>query len=241
MKKHLVLAAMESEFSELAARQGFISRKLKHSDVTLWEKSTPQNSITLAKTGVGPICAAIALTQILADSTYDDVLMLGLGGGIDAELAVSDIVIAERIVQHDALCTFDDRTEIMACGELHLSVSEENRKSIFIPANEDLNRKFENHLKQKSFRVFRGDLLSGSEFVGSLERKNLLKARVPSAKMVDMEACSVAYICQKQGLPFAIVKTVADTLKTQSTHQYKDFLKSSALKCAELVSCLEEL
>uniref|UniRef100_UPI0035A5FE40 5'-methylthioadenosine/S-adenosylhomocysteine nucleosidase n=1 Tax=Bdellovibrio bacteriovorus TaxID=959 RepID=UPI0035A5FE40 len=240
MKKHLVLAAMESEFAELVVQEGFTSRELKNASITLWEKSNRQNSIALAKTGVGPINAAITLTQILADSAYDDILMLGLGGGLDIELAVGDIVIAERVVQHDALCTFEDRTEIMACGELHLSLSPENRKSIFMPTSLELNKKFETQLRQKSFRVFRGDLLSGSEFVGSLARKNLLKTRIPSAKMVDMEACSIAYICQKQGLPFAIVKTVADTVQAQATDQYTDFLKSNSLKCAELVSYLEE-
>ncbi|KHD87364.1 MAG: hypothetical protein OM95_14795 [Bdellovibrio sp. ArHS] len=239
MKKHLIIAAMDSEFSELVKADGFTCRTLPQTDVVLWERSRGRSKITVAKTGVGPISAAMILTQILSEATYTDVLLLGLGGGLDSRLTVGDVVIADRVIQHDAICTFDDRTEIMACGDLHLSLAPEKRKSIFMMPDQSLNIKYHEHLSEQSFQVFQGDLLSGSEFVGALERKNNLKSRFPTATLVDMEACAVAYICTHRKIPFAVVKTVADTLHPQASRQYLDYVQSSAQKCVELISFLE--
>ncbi|MNL68348.1 5'-methylthioadenosine/S-adenosylhomocysteine nucleosidase [compost metagenome] len=72
--------------------------------------------------------------------------------------------------------------------------------------------------------------------MGSLKKKNEIKKNLETVVMVDMEACSIAYICQKNHIKFTVIKTVADTVKADIAGQYKDYVQSSTKKCAEIIS-----
>ena len=238
MKRFLVLVAMDNEFVDFVKNNDYKERKLVYA--SLWEKQSQDKMIAIVKTGVGPINASMTLTEILLDQKYDEVVLLGLGGAVDPTLDAGDIVIGSSIVQHDAICSFDDRIEFMAAGELHLSLKVDERKNIEMLTSPVLNDRYRQHLAS-GFKTHLGLMGSGSEFVGSKARKLNIKERLPKALMVDMEAAAVAYVCQKNNLPFTVIKTVADTLKENSTGHYVDFIKSNAKKCAEIIDCMESL
>src|SRR5690606_8014623 len=125
---------------------------------------------------------------------------------------IGDICIGTSVIQHDAICSYDDRIEQMACGELHLSLEPKDRPSIKISSENNLNERIGIYLKNKGFNVFTGDILSGSEFNASITRKEAMKDKFKNAILIEMEACAVGYICKKFNTPFTVIKTVADTL-----------------------------
>jgi adenosylhomocysteine nucleosidase len=241
MKKYLLLTAMESEFRDVVTDGAFIEDKKLNTEYPLWRKITHDKSITLTRIGVGPINAAMNLSVLLEREHFDEIVLLGLGGGIDPKLSVGDIVIASSVVQHDAICSFDDRDELMACGELHLSVQIHDRKPIQMVATSRLNEMYKNHLEVDGLKVFSGIVASGSEFVGSFNKKNIIRKMIPGALLVDMESCSISYICTKKGISFSVIKTVADTLNKDASKEYIDCIESNSRKCANIFKLLDNL
>jgi 5'-methylthioadenosine/S-adenosylhomocysteine nucleosidase len=241
MKNYLVLTAMDSEFKDVISDMEFIQEKNNNFEYQIWKKRSFEKNISVTRTGVGPINAAINLSLLLEKEHFDEVILLGLGGGIDPSLCVGDVVIASSVVQHDAICSFDDREELMACGELHLSLPEEKRMPIFMSTSINLNDKYFEYLTKGGFRVHSGIVASGSEFVGSIQKKTKIAKMIPGALLVDMEACSISYICKKKEINFSIIKTVADTLTRDATKEYINCIQSNSLKCANIVKCIDKL
>jgi nucleoside phosphorylase len=56
-----------------------------------------------------------------------------------------------------------------------------------------------------------------------------------------MEACGAGLICKRLGIPFSVIKTVADTLNAAPDKEYKDFLSSNAQKCADVFDFVRAL
>jgi 5'-methylthioadenosine/S-adenosylhomocysteine nucleosidase len=229
---------MDNEFNDIVQKEIFEKVEISGDDILLWKKTVDDKNIYIAKTGVGPVSAAYYLSQLVKLINFNEIILLGLGGGVDAQLDPGDIIVGSSIVQHDAICSFDDRIEFMACGELHLSIQPEHRKDIYIPTTAMLNQKYSTYLKNNMFNVFSGTIASGSEFVGSKSRKLNLKSKLNELMLIDMEACSVAYICERKKIPFTVIKTVADSIKNNSVNEYKDFINSNKRKCAEVYQCI---
>jgi adenosylhomocysteine nucleosidase len=237
----LILTAMDNEFQDCLEKEEFTSSQISSFGIDLFKNESMGKAIYIAKTGVGPINAASTTALILDRLKIDLVLLLGLGGALDTRLEIGDVCVGTHVIQHDAICSYDDRFEQMACGELHLSLNPNERHDIKISTNLFINEKIEKFLRVKGFKVFAGDILSGSEFNASLIKKREMKQRFKNAILVEMEACSVGLICKKLGVPFSIIKTVADTATTSPEKEYKDFINSSARKCADVLDFVRTL
>jgi 5'-methylthioadenosine/S-adenosylhomocysteine nucleosidase len=232
---------MDSEFQDCLNKEAFTQTQISSFGIDLYQTQLKGKTIYMAKTGVGPINAAATTALILDHAKIDLVLLLGLGGAVDSKLQVGDVCIGTHVIQHDAVCTYDDRVEQMACGELHLSLKPNERQDIKIPTNNFINEKVGGYLRQRGFDVAAGDILSGSEFNASVNKKKAMKERFKNAVLVEMEACSVGLLCKKQEVAFSVIKTVADTATHAPDQEYKDFINSNAKKCADIFDFVRSL
>ncbi|AHZ85147.1 5'-methylthioadenosine/S-adenosylhomocysteine nucleosidase [Bdellovibrio bacteriovorus] len=238
MTRILILTAMKEELKDVAGLPATPTTSLAPFAVPVWKLQRNEAEILIAETGIGPINASSVLTSFLSNHKFDVVLLLGLGGAVDPALKLGDVCIATDVIQHDAVCSSDHGLEYMASGELHLSLPKEKRKPLKIKASTHWNQKIDSLLKNQPGTVHHGIVLSGSEFVGGTVRKSLLKRTFADALLVDMEACSVAYLCEKAQVPFVIAKTVADTTQSKPTEEYVNFLTSSQKKTADIIDGL---
>ncbi|WP_374000410.1 5'-methylthioadenosine nucleosidase [Bdellovibrio bacteriovorus] len=240
MKTVLILVAMKEELRDVLKEDSATVLHVKPFGTPVWEIAKGSLRILATQVGIGPINASSILTGILSELKVDSVLLLGLGGAIDARLQIGDTCVATHVVQHDAICSKDQGHEYMACGEAHLSLQPHERADIHTAAAKEASYQLIQYLQSQGHQVHEGVILSGSEFVGSLQKKLHLKTDFPNALMVDMEACSVAYLCNKAKIPFMVVKTVADTLSASPTEEYLNFLQSSRKKALDVVHFLCE-
>jgi nucleoside phosphorylase len=225
----LVLVAMETERSAILSRFPLV--KVRHRlplGLAAHRIARGSSNVYLAGAGVGTANAAAATAVLAEKLSLDAVLLLGVGGSLSSSLEIGDTVVASRILQHDCRLTLDGgRSEFMAPGELHLSLSPELRPSPFIPVDPIWRDWL---TRAAGGRAVAGLLLSGNEFVGSASRKAELAKLAPDALLVDMEAAGVAQIARKLGLPFGAAKTVSDRLSpgVSVTADYATFLAKAA-------------
>lgn len=234
LKDVLILVAMDAELSYCLKNFSFEKKKMTILDLDVYVHSSDVKNIYLTKTGIGPINAGAVTALLFNEVKFDSVLLLGLGGAIDQGLEVGDVCIGTHVIQHDAICSYDDRIEQMASGELHLSLDPKDRPDIATATDQTLNAQLKDYLKSTGLNVFTGAILSGSEFNASKIRKTSMKEKFKDGILIEMEACGVALICKKLGVSFSIIKTVADTLTASPDKEYKDYVASSSKKCADI-------
>ena len=164
-------------------------------------------SIYVARSGIGPVNAAVALLAVAQAAPIDGVILLGVGGSISPALHIGDVVVSTRVLQHDSYSSLDFGDPRMAPGDYILSPEQADAHVAHFEADALLVELVSQHGASH-----RGTVLSGNEFVGTLTRKLALQQIDSDALLVEMEGAGVAQSAKRLNLPFVIVKTVADRL-----------------------------
>lgn len=230
----LILVAMDVE--EQAMLPFFPSQKLIeiHLKLNIFvrEFCAGPHKIYLANAGIGSVNSGVATALITQRYPVEAILLLGVAGALHKELGIGDWMVASQILQHDSLWSTATIDELMPPGQLHISLPAEQRQSPVFTADPQLYQWIGQVLKLSPDKNYKtGTLLSGSEFVGRLSRKETLVARHPRALAVEMEAAGVALIAQKLQIPFLAAKTISD--RYQAVHCTTDDYLLFKQKAAE--------
>ncbi len=238
--KLLILAAMPQEEKALleclnistnSAR--LVSEQLK---VAVREAKIRESNVLIGSSGVGPVNAAITLATIAEKEKLRAVILLGVGGALSPQLQIGDLVVSTGIIQHDSYASFDEGNCPMRAGSYLLSAQDEDSHEVLLKADEELIEWIfpKNTGASKSWK---GIILSGSEFVGTVDRKREIARLHPGALMVEMEGAGVAQIANRLNIPFVVAKTVADRLNPDGSigNDFLTCLDAACKNAAEVV------
>ena len=185
------------------------------------------NYCVVVECGIGKVNAA-RCTQVLIDNyDLDYVFNIGVAGGVDSTLAVGDIVVGERLVQHDFDITAFDHEK----GYIP------NLGSEFIDSSKyliDLSKSLDNVVKY-------GVIASGDIFCTEVKMSNKINNKF-KALCVEMEGAAVAQVCYLCNVPFLIIRSISDVPNNKNNITFDEFLIDSSNKVAEyLVKMLENI
>ncbi len=224
MKTVGIIFAIEEELNELLK---FLKQEKEYKifDLKFYEGIISNTRCILVKCGVGKVNAARA-TQILIDHIkIDYIFNVGVAGGISSNLKVGDIVIGERLVQHD----FD----ITAFNHEKGYIPE---IGVYINSDEYLYKLANNVLKdEQKMNVFSGVIASGDIFCTEFNMSKNINKKF-NALCVEMEGASIAQICYLSHIPFLIIRSISDTPNNNNTITYETFLQDSSKKVAEAMT-----
>lgn len=165
----------------------------------------------------GKVASATTVTNLILEFQVDRIVFTGVAGAISPDLNVGDIVIAQRLFQHDM-----DARPLMRRFEIPLT----GKTSYEIPTQnvETMTRAVHNFLKNdKDFRkilseqfilhpkMLVGDIASGDLFISSSEMKNALLRNLPSVVCAEMEGAAVAQVCDDYSIPLVVVRVISDS------------------------------
>lgn len=184
---------------------------------TFYIGSINNKDVVIVRSEVGKVNAALT-TQMLIDR-YDVKLVINVGvsGSVDNSLDIGDIVIGEKLVQHD----FDVTGFGRKLGEIE-------GIGIYIETNSKLLDVFKN----KDVKI--GVIASGDKFVTDISDKNFIREEF-KALCVEMEGASVAQVCLINKIDFLIIRSISDKLDGSSKIEFPKFLVSSSKKAANLL------
>ena len=160
----------------------------------------------------------------------DTLLFSGVAGGINPKLQIGDLIIADKLCQHDLdITAFGHPHGFVPGGKVFVETTKELRDMAIKVANE-------NNLK-----VIEGTIATGDQFVHSNERKQFIKNTF-NADALEMEGASVAVVCDALNVPFFILRAISDTADMDAGFDFDEFLKSSAKNSADyLIKIVKEL
>lgn len=224
MKYVGIIFAMEEELEELL-KYLKIEKEYTIFDLSFYEGIINGVYCVMVRSGVGKVNAARA-TQILIDNIkVDYIFNIGVAGGISKSLKVGDIVIGEKLVQHDFdITAFNhDKGYIPEIG-------------VYIQTDDYLFRLANNVLKSDDkINVVSGVISSGDIFCTEVKMGQKINSKF-NALCVEMEGASIAQICYLNHIPFLVLRSISDTPNNDNVITYEEFLKYSSKNIAYAMS-----
>ena len=229
MNKLAIMGAMEEEIEPLLAHFENVN-VVEFANNKYYEVSYNGLDIVIAYSKIGKVFASLTATTMIEKFGCDTLLFSGVAGGINPELKIGDLIIANKLCQHDL--------DITAFGHPHGYVPGGN---IFVESSQILNDVAKKVADNNGLKVIEGIIATGDQFVHSSDRKNFIESTF-KADALEMEGASVAVVCDALNVPFFILRAISDTADMDAGFDFDEFLKSSAKNSADyLIKIVDEL
>lgn len=220
MKKLAIMGAMEEEIEPLLSH--FNNVKItEFAKNKYYEVSYNGLDIVIAYSKIGKVFASLTASTLIEKFACDTLLFSGVAGAINPKLKIGDLIIADKLCQHDL--------DITAFGHPHGFVP---GGDVFIETSKELREVAKEVALENSLNVLEGTIATGDQFVHSSERKNFIENTF-KADALEMEGASVAVICDSLDVPFFILRAISDAAEGGADIDFDEFLKSSAKESAD--------
>lgn len=188
------------------------------------------HEVVLAQSEVGKVAAAITATLMIERFGVEAIIFCGTAGGVDPALNVGDVVVADRLVQHDVYDGEDffiiPRLDV-AYFAADQALSERMHAAIDAYLRDGLHRDIpQKHLDEFHIRdpkVMVGTIASGDQFINDSAKRIWLEEHVENLKCVEMEGAAVAQVCHEFGLPIAVIRVISDSSNEESGPAFDKF------------------
>lgn len=205
-----ILGAMDVEVQAIKNKMHNIE-EINYLDSIFYKGNIKEKEIVLCKSGVGKVNAAIITTILLYHFDIDFVINIGTAGGMIPSQETLDIVISDRVIQHDFDTSYLD-------GPEGLGICCQSDKGL----GEKVKNAFDkNHIEAN---IYFGDIISGDKFVGDNDLIKDLRGKFPQAIACEMEAGAVGQACEKFSTPFVVIRSLSDIVDKDNSEN--DFLKN---------------
>jgi len=229
MTKLAIMGAMQEEVEPLLAYFDDI-KVTEFAKNKYYEVNHNGLEIVIAYSKIGKVFASLTASTLIEKFGCDTLLFSGVAGGINPELNIGDLIIADKLCQHDL--------DITAFGHPHGFVPE---GAVFVETSKALNDIAKVVAAENGLKVIEGTIATGDQFVHSTARKEFIESTF-KADALEMEGASVAVVCDALNVPFFILRAISDTADMDAGFDFDEFLKSSAQNSANyLIKIVEKL
>ena len=229
MTKLAIMGAMEEEIEPLLAHFDNVNF-VEFANNKYYEVNYKGLDIVVAYSKIGKVFASLTATTMIEKFACDTLLFSGVAGGINPELKIGDLIIADKLCQHDL--------DITAFGHPNGFVP---GGKVFVETTKSLRETAKKVASENNLKVIEGTIATGDQFVHSNERKDFIQSTF-NADALEMEGASVAVVCDALNVPFFILRAISDTADMDAGFDFDEFLKSSAKNSADyLIKIVNEL
>ena len=229
MTKLAIMGAMEEEIEPLLAHFKDVNI-VEFANNKYYEVNYNGLDIVIAYSKIGKVFASLTATTMIEKFGCDTLLFSGVAGAINPELKIGDLIIADKLCQHDLdITAFGHPNGYVPGGSVYVETSDSLRTIAKAVANEN------------GLKVIEGIIATGDQFVHSQERKDFIESTF-KADALEMEGGSVAVVCDALDVPFFILRAISDTADGGADVDFDEFLKSSAVNSANyLIKIVDKL
>jgi len=194
------------------------------------------------------VAATVQATVLLDRYDCRALVVSGVAGGLAPDLSIADIVIADRLIQHDYGHQTDQGLRPFRPGEPPLG---ERRHDIAFELAQDLRDRLQASLKDVSFevpaemvrqghrrdshvRLVFGPIVTGDQFVNSEAMRLRLHTEF-AALATEMEGAAVAQVAAMAGVPAIVIRSLSDLAGSESHVDFGQFVATVAPMAATVV------
>lgn len=181
-----------------------------------------KQKVVVATSGMGKVRAA-ARTQYLLDH-YDisSLLFMGVAGATNPDMCQGDIVIANKVIEHDFNITGSQDCDQQGA---HWYKSDSNLVEQALKASDRIGLTNKVHL---------GTVLTGDQIIAKQSQKQRLWETF-RGDCVEMEGAAVATVCWMNEIPFVLIRAISDLANESMLEDHTQWLSQSIDRCTSLV------
>ena len=217
-----IIGAMESEIEALRSRlEG--SRSVMVGGIEFFRGTLMGKEVAIARCGIGKVFAAMCAEAMIIGFSPRIIINTGVGGALKSGISVGDIVIAEKLVQHDM--------DTSPLGDPKGLISGINL--VYFDTDKDGVELLRKAAKEEALSVKGGIIASGDKFVADSETKAAI-VREFDASVCEMEGAAIAHVAYVNRTPCLVIRAISDSADEGSSMDYMEFLPIAADRSARL-------
>jgi adenosylhomocysteine nucleosidase len=203
------------------------------------------HAVALAEAGIGKVNTAAVATLLAARFHARILVFSGVAGGLDPELAIGDVVIATRALQHDCGVIENERLHPYQAGHV----------PFFNPTHElgygvdpELLTRVRGRLQGLALpplsvaaggegrrpELAYGTILAGDQYI-HCEATRVRLHQEFQAQAVAMEGGALAQVAERLGLPWLEIRALSDLAGAESRFDFAAFVDAVAASSAMIL------
>ncbi len=203
-------------------------------------------AVVLVEAGIGKVNAALVATLLLDRFGCQGLILSGVAGGLDPSLGIGDVVIADRLLQHDYGAVVGCEIRPYRPGVTPIG---DSQRPLTYELDAELRENLERALdgielapipaiatgdvtRRPQLRF--GTVITGDQFINCEATRLRLFDRF-AAQAVEMEGAAVAQIAERFDVPCVIVRSLSDLAGADSHMDIRTFLSVTAGQAATVV------
>jgi adenosylhomocysteine nucleosidase len=185
--------------------------------------------VIAAECGIGKVNAAITTGLLLGHFGCDSIAFSGVAGGLNPDLSVGDIIIADELIQHDYGAIVNG--EMISSIPGSFPALDDTDEDVAYTMPSALRSAIESEVGDytRFGRIITGDTYLACENTRKMFHKQF------QADAIEMEGAAIAQVCCSWHVPFVIVRVLSDLAGADSHIQFDEFIEDSSVKAAKTV------
>lgn len=195
------------------------------------------HDLVVVHSRIGKVAAATVAVELIARLEVDQIVFVGVAGGLAPQVMTGDIVIADRLAQHDLDASpLFPPLEIPLTGRTHLPTDAAIRARLRAAAEGFLAEEgadlapHDGAVRRRC--VHTGEVATGDQFIGGAAARERVRALLPGALCVEMEGAAVAQVCDEYAMPCGVVRLISDGADHDAAQHFNRSLEQAAGLCA---------
>ena len=185
--------------------------------------------VVIARCGVGKVFAAMCCEAMIIRYAPSLIVNTGVAGALDKNLRRADIVVAEKLCQHDmdTSALGDEKGLISGINKVYFESDGGAIDALMLSGYE------------LGITVKRGVVATGDKFVTSDEDRERIVSQF-GASACEMEGGAIAHTAFVNNTPFVVIRAISDGADDDSAMDFPAFLAVAAKKSEALTLALVE-
>lgn len=221
-----IIGAMRSEVEGIVALLEDMTSDTV-SGITVYTGRLLGKRVAVAQCGIGKVFAAICAEAMILRYAPSLLVNTGVGGALASGITTGDVVIADKLCQHDMDTT--------AIGDAIGLVSGINR--VYFESDKRAVEILLSEAEALGLSATVGTIATGDKFIASKEDKMRILSNFP-ASACEMEGGAVAQVAYVNSTPFVVVRAISDSADGEATMDYPTFLPIAAKNSTNLTLAL---
>jgi adenosylhomocysteine/aminodeoxyfutalosine nucleosidase len=222
MTKLAIMGAMEEEIAPLLSYFTEV-KEIKYANNTYYECKLNDLDVVIAYSKIGKVFSTLTASTMIQKFGCDTLLFSGVAGGINPELKIGDLIIANQLSQHDLdITAFGHPFGFVPGGD------------VYVKTDPSLNKLAIEVAKENNIKIIEGTIATGDQFVCDEKRKAFIQDTF-KADALEMEGASVAIVCDALNVPCLILRAISDTADMDAGFNFDEFLEISAKNSASFL------
>lgn len=195
--------------------------------------------VTLVYSRCGKVAAASTATTLIQQFDVDVILFTGVAGGGNENRRIGDVVISNRLIQHDMDASGVSeikKFEIPLLNKSYFTVDNALLKQAVASANAYLDKDMRTDVDAKLLKEFGitlpkvavGTVASGDQFIADGRITRSLAAEIDDLECVEMEGAAVAQVCYEYGVKFMVFRVISDNADEKALFNFNRFIEKTA-------------